>query len=244
MKVTSFFHANLCLALLLYIVALYPQRLVAAIPGRLIVEAGWFIGSQGKSQHIDIEGLIGDDFSVTNSSDQNFLIGLGYYFNGLDRSGITQLFGINAFYLAPTEVKGRVTQEGLFTNLSYRYSITNYPIYFATKSLIHCTKLWDFILDLGIGPNIVKCGGFREKSLDGGITIPDGNIFSKNTTTAFSVIAGVGSRVNILKRLSLEFNYRFLYLGKGEFQKNNSQLENTLHTGNSYANALFFSIVI
>lgn len=244
MKVKAPFCRNLGIALLLFSASLYPQKIVARIPGRLIVEAGWFIANQGKSQHIDIEGLIGDDFSVTKSSGQNFLVGIGYYFDGIDRSRISQLFGINAFYLAPTEVKGNVTQEDLFTNLSYRYSITNYPIYFATKSLIHCNKFWDFVLDLGIGPNIVRSGGFKEKSLDGGMTIPDGNIFSKNTTTAFSAMAGLGGRVNVLKRLSFELNYRFFYLGKGEFKRNNSQLENSLHTGNSYANALFFSIVI
>ncbi|MES2198935.1 MAG: hypothetical protein V4489_02040, partial [Chlamydiota bacterium] len=110
----SFFYRNLFIGLPVFIASIYPEEALAKILGRPIVEVGWFTANQGKSQHINIEGLIGDDFSVTKSSDQNFLLGLGYYFNGLDRSRISLSYGINAFYLAPTEVRGNVTQENLF----------------------------------------------------------------------------------------------------------------------------------
>lgn len=244
MNIKSFSYRSLFIAYSALIASIYPQKALAKISGGPVVEVGWFTANQGKSQHINIEGLIGDDFSVTKSSDQNFLLGLGYYFNGLDRSRISLLYGINAFYLAPTEVKGKVTQENLFTNLSYKYSRTNYPIYFTTKSLIHCNKRFDVVLNLGLGPNIVNVWGFKEKSLDEGITIPDENTFSGNTTVAFSAVAGLGWRINVLKKLSFEINYRFFYLGEGKFRKNNDQIKNNLHTGNSYANALLFSIAI
>lgn len=205
--------------------------------GEGVLQLGWFTASQGKSQHIDIEGLIGDDFSVSKRSDQNLLVGAGYYLDVMDICAARIQCGINAFYLAPTKVKGKVTQEDLFTNLSYRYSRTNYPIYFAAKALIPygCS---DMVIDLGIGPNIVRTSGFKERSLDGGITIPD-KIFSGKTGVDFSATAGLGWRFR-----SIEMDYRFFYLGRGELKKVNSQVRNTLRTGNSYANALFISISI
>jgi len=211
--------------------------------GGPVLQVGWFTATQGKSQHIDIEGLIGDDFSVKQSSDQNVLVGLGYYFDGFDLPQATIQYGVNAFYLAPTQVSGNVTQEDLFTNLSYHYSRTNYPIYLAAKALIHCFIEQDLTIDLGIGPNILSTGNFKEKSLDGGITIPDAHLFSSKTTVAFSATVGLGWRIqNIFENISLEFDYRFFYLGEGEFKKANNQLINTLKTGNSYGNSLFLSI--
>lgn len=208
-----------------------------------VFQVGWFSAHQGKSQHVNIEGLIGDDFSVKKSSDQNFLIGLGYYLSGFCIDQVNILYGMNAFYLAPTKVEGRVTQEDLFTNLSYHYTLTNYPIYFSTKALIHCCSQSDLTIDLGIGPNIISSGGFKERSLDGGITIPDRKIFSGKNVVTLSATVGLGWRIsNLCEDYILEFNYRFFYLGQGELERKNDQLRNNLRTGHSYANALFVSI--
>lgn len=228
-----------------FLACLNPLPLQSGICGEPVLQLGGYTVTQGKSQHIDIEGLIGDDFSVKKSSDQNFLIGIGYYFNWFDAPKWNLKYGINAFYLAPTKVKGHVTQEDLFTNLSYHYSRTNYPIYIAAKALFPCFMCSDIAIDLGIGPNIVNTRGFKERSLDGGITIPDAHLFSGKTVVSFSATAGLGWRMkNIFGNRSLEIDYRFFYLGKGELKKGNNQVKNTLHTGNSYANALFFSISI
>lgn len=59
------------------------QAIQAEDCGGPVLQLGWFTATQGKSQHVNIEGLIGDDFSVHKSSDQNFLAGIGYYFDGL-----------------------------------------------------------------------------------------------------------------------------------------------------------------
>lgn len=225
--------------------SLNPLPIQADICGEPVLQIGWFAASQGKSQHIDIEGLIGDDFSVHHSWDQNLLVGAGYYFNGFYAPQACIKYGINVFYLAPTKVKGDVTQEDLFTNLSYHYSRTNYPIYFAVKALIPCIVHPDIVIDLGIGPNIVCTSGFKERSLDGGITIPDRHIFSGKNVVVFSATAGLGWRINnVFGNHSIEIDYRFFYLGKGELKKVNNQVKNTLRTGNSYANAILFSISI
>lgn len=203
--------------------------------GEAVLQVGWFSAIEGKSRHVNIEGLIGDTFKVKKSTDQNVLVGAGYY---LDQGDF--LYGINAFYLAPTKVKGVVVQEDLFTNLSFRYSLMHFPIYFAVKGLIHFCQDSDLVLEAGIGPNIVCTKGFRERSLDGGITIPDSHLFSGKAQACFSVTAGLGWRFSDF----FELNYRFFYLGEGELKKNNSQLKNSLRTGHIYANALFLSIIL
>ncbi len=210
-----------------------------------VFQAGWFKATQGRTQHVDIEGLIGDRFCVKQRTDQNLLLGLGYFFNGLSACRTKILYGVQAFYLAPTEVRGNVTQEDLFTNLSYRYSRTNYPIFLAGRALVQCFEGQNLVFDAGLGPNIIYTSGFKEHSLDGGVTIPDAHLFSGKTVVDFSATAGLGWRVEkCFGCFSFEVNYRFFYLGKGELKKNNSQLRNTLRTGNSYANAVIFSFTM
>lgn len=221
-----------------------PQVVSAFECGSALLQVGWFNASQGKSSHhINIEGLVGDKFKVKKPSDQNVFVGLGYFFNGPQIACTNLQYGVNAFYLAPTKVRGHVIQENLYANLSFQYSRTNYPIYFAARGLINCYSCIDVVLDVGIGPNIIKTSGFKEHSRDHGITIPDHHLFSNKTVVDFSATAGLGCRFSqILGRCSLEIGYRFFYLGQGELRKNNPQLRNSLKTGNSYANALCFTI--
>jgi hypothetical protein len=206
----------------------------------IFFQLGGFDASQGKAQNIGIKGLIGDRFSVSRHNDQDVLLGLGYFIDGMNKEKFNLLFGINAFYLAQTAVKGKVIQEQLFSNLSYRYLITNYPIYVAAKALIHTNNdRYDIILDLGIGPNVMDIHQFREYSIN---ALPD-RVFSSHSSVAFSTEAGLGIKFNnLVNRLSLEIGYRFFYLGRGYLKKNNDQLTSTLNTGNSYANALVISM--
>ncbi len=210
--------------------------------GTIVFQVGGFNASQGNAQNIDIEGLIGDYFTVNNGRASNVLLGLGYYFDGFEKDQFSLLYGVNALYLAHTSVQGDVIQEQLFTNLSYHYSITNYPIYAAAKMFIkNSNGKNDITFDLGIGPNYIRTSHFAERSLDDGITIPE-DAFSGQTSTALSVMAGFGIKFNKLLGLPCELGYRFFYLGQGSFKKNNDQFLNTLKTGNNYANALIFSI--
>lgn len=240
----SFFHKFIVAAFAIG-TSITPCALPADMCGEAVLQLGWFGAKQGKSQHINIEDLIGDDFSVHKSWDQNVLVGVGYYLEGYELPEVRLQYGINAFYLASTQVSGDVTQEELFTNLSYRYSITNYPIYFAAKALVPVCGDNALVIDLGIGPNVICTSGFKERSLDGGITIPDPHVFSGKNTVAFSATVGLGWRINnAFCNYPLEIDYRFFYLGEGRFKKGNSELLNTLHTGNSYANALFLTIAL
>lgn len=233
------------LKLFLSIFIFWTHSIFANVYGETDVQIGAFIASQGKSQHINIESLVGDDFNVTEASDYNFLVGFGYYFKGLSLPKLSLLYGLNAFYLAPTKVKGDVTQENLYTNLSYQYTITNCPVYAASKLAVHLTNCFDLLFDLGLGLNVISTSSFKESSLDGGRTIPDSYLFAGAHTTVFSVFAGTSWKIHTpLKHLSFEIAYRFFYLGEGKLKNMNPQLLSTFKTGNSYANSILLSICI
>lgn len=212
--------------------------------GHTVFQVGGYWSSQGEGQKINIKGLIGDYFSVTKRSDSSGLVGLGYFLDGQENRLFNMSYGINAFYLANTSVKGYVTQENIFTNLSYEYNVSHFPIYLAAKSTIKTNSpKYSVTIDAGIGPNFMTTGGFKEYSLDS-MTVPD-SAFSSNTSTTLSVMAGAGIKINqVLGSAPLECGYRFFYLGQGNFSKNTGQLLNTLSTGNSYANGLMCSVTV
>lgn len=211
----------------------------------IVLQAGGFNATQGDAQSIPIDGLMGNRYSVTQHNDQNFLLGIGYYINGWKNNCIQLLYGLNAYYLAETKVKGKVIQEYIFTNLSYQYSITNYPIYLATKAIIKTNiNKFNITVDLGLGPNIIQTTDFKESSLDGGITIPD-KAFSGETKVVLSGTAGFGLQfTDAFKGAAIEIGYRFFYLGEGKLHARSEQIQENLTTGHSYANALILSIAV
>ena len=210
----------------------------------IVFQAGGFSASEGEAQNINIQDLVGDRFTVTNHYRQNILLGLGYFIHGLDKDQFSLMYGLNAFYLAHTSVQGDVVQELLFTNLSYRYSLTHYPIYLAAKALFNTpNENYTITLDVGVGPNIINSSNFSETSIDG-VTLPD-RAFTGRTSVAFSATAGFGLKFNnVFGHSPLEIGYRFFYLGPSYLSIANSQIINTLKTGNNYANALVLSVSI
>ncbi|CEG57135.1 hypothetical protein [Legionella fallonii] len=213
--------------------------------GHVLAQAGGYWSNQGKTQHINIEGLIGDDFTVTQHNGSNGVVGLGYYIDSQRFERFHLSYGLNGFYLPKAYVAGDVVQESLFTNLSYRYDTTNYPVYLVAKSIIPLPEKQSALtVDVGIGPNWMHTEGFAESSLDGGITIPD-NAFAGRTTTTFSVTVGAGIQLaNVFGKAPLECGYRFFYLGQGRFDRKTEQLIDTLHTGDAYANAVLCAVRI
>lgn len=213
-------------------------------PGHLVFQVGGYQGIQGEEQHINIEGLIGDTFTVNDVHDENALVGLGFFLDGPNLGRVQTSFGVNAFYLTPMSVSGDVIQENYFDNLSYHYNTENFPIYAMAKSIINLnSSKFALTLDAGIGPNFTRALNFKEDSLDGGITLPDKDIFSAHTATALSETVGIGIRINdVFGPIPLDVGYRFFYLGQGRFTTDNDQVLNTLNTGKMYANAIVFSI--
>lgn len=208
--------------------------------GHVILQLGGYWNTQGHGQHINIDGLIGDEFGApTPTSPGSGLIGVGYFIDGANTTAqFNTNYGLNWFYLGPTSRSGTVTQENLYTNLKYHYKVTQYPLYAVAKAYIHTdSSQYDMVFDAGIGPNFMVTSHFSESSLDV-ITIPD-QIFSDRTTTVFSATIGIGLKLNqVFGELPLECGYRFFYLGKGRFNALSDQINNYLNTGEGYANAV------
>lgn len=207
------------------------------------LQGGFFVASQGRAQDVEIEGLIGNHM-VTDNSKISGLAGIGLYYNRAPQTRFQLSYGVNAFYLGQTSVKGDIVQDHLFTNLAYKYDIQNVPVYAAAKALIYTNNpTYNVTLDAGIGPNFLWTSGYRETPLNS-YTLPD-NAFRGASTTTFSATAGIGVRFNnLLGQMPVECGYRFFYLGQGNLAKNNDQLINTLNTGDTYANALVCSVTV
>jgi len=212
--------------------------------GHGILQLGGYWSSQGKQQHINIQSLIGDEFTVNRGNGGNGLVGLGYYVAGQEKNAFHMSYGVNAFYLPKIAVSGNVIQENLFTNLAYSYNVAHYPVYAMAKATIPShspTHSWT--IDAGIGPNFMNVSGFNEQSLDG-ITLPD-QIFSSHTTTTFSATVGLGIESNnLFGHAPFGCGYRFYYLGKGSLNTLSSQVTSSLSTGQSYGNAVICSVII
>jgi hypothetical protein len=214
------------------------------LPQEMILQVGKFYASFGKEQFVPIQGLVGDNFTITDGHDSNYFFGLGYFKELLHTDSMQVLVGLNGFYLAKTKVQGDVQQEQLFTNLSYHYYITQFPIYAAGKILFATPyDRCKVSFDMGLGPNIMVTSDFKETSLDGGETIPD-KIFKGQTTAPFSATAGLGLRFNrVIGPVAVEIGYRFFYLGNGSLKNTNSEVVGDLDTGNSYANSFIVSLI-
>lgn len=213
--------------------------------GHKVLQLGGYWSIQGEAQDINIDGLVGDRFTVSNNQGSNGLVGFGYFIDGQEKPWFNLSYGINAFYLAPTTVSGTVIQEQLFTNLSYAYSLTHYPLYAVAKATIKTkSPKVGLTVDAGIGPNFMQATGFHENSLDGGTTISD-TIFSSHTATTFTATLGVGVKFNhVFGEAPLECGYRFFYLGQGDFNVLTNQVPNALTTGSDFGNAVMCSITV
>lgn len=213
--------------------------------GHAEIQLGGYWGIQGKTQHVNIEDLIGDEFTVSHKNRGSGLVGFGYFLDSQGKTNFKMSYGVNFFYLPKTGVSGTVIQENHYTNLAYGYNITHYPVYALTKTNIDLNSTrYALTIDAGIGPNFMNIGGFQEQSLDGGHTNPD-HIFSGRTTTTFSATAGIGIKLNhAFDQAPLECGYRFFYLGQGNFNVLTNQVITSLNTGNAYANAIMCSIAI
>ncbi len=206
--------------------------------GHPLVELGGYQSQPGDAQHINIQTLIGDDFTLKNHQSTHALVGLGMDWDAATKGQTTWRYGLNAYFLTETTVSGQVIQESQFTNLAYSYHVTHLPIYATIKATIPIQSAQHALtLEAGIGPNVMRVSGFNETSLDGGITIPD-KAFNSHTQTALSATAGIGFTFNPNGKIPLTCGYRFFYLGEGHLTSATDQISNPLNTGSIYANAL------
>ncbi|MCL9685313.1 hypothetical protein [Legionella maioricensis] len=213
--------------------------------GQFVVQGGGFYSNAGKSQHINIRTLTGDQYTVTQSHDQNGLFGLGYLIPGPRVQRVLMNYGVNVFYLPKINVQGTIIQENEFVNLGYSYGIKQVPVYATAKALImnHSDQL-GLTVDAGIGPNFIKTTFVNEWPINNSNAIPDRAFLGRNNTV-LTVMAGAGLRINhVFGKAPLECGYRYFYLGKGSFNKRSAEWLNTLTTGSNYAHAVICSVTV
>lgn len=212
--------------------------------GHPSVEVGGFLSHTGRNQWVGINGSRGNDYTVNHTQQGNGLIGAGYYLDWKEQDLFDWCYGLNVFYLPKVSVSGEIFQERLFSNLAYQYSMTQLPIYVATKATLK-KPLKNYLLtfDLGMGPNIIKTLNYQETVINT-INLKD-NALLGHQTVAFSAMLGIGiKRDHAIGDAPLECGYRFFYLGQGSLRKSNNQVLNDLKTGQGYANALLCSITL
>ncbi|MDX2347162.1 MAG: hypothetical protein QNK11_09860 [Legionella sp.] len=233
------------IAILLSLLPILSQAAPPPVKEYLTLQLGGYFGTQGKSQHITMQEIIGDTFNIKKSTQFNGTVGLGYFFVDPTVRSFEMNYGINLFFLPKTSAYGQIVQEDLFANLSYQYSVTHYPMYFIAKSIFQpLANEYALTLDAGVGPNFTKAAYFEEASLDSGITIPQRTFLSRSDTT-FAATAGIGiKKENVFGHAPLECGYRFMYLGKNYLTPSGSQILSKLYTGTMYANAILCAIAI
>lgn len=220
------------------------RSIVNVRPGHAVVQLGTFWSTQGQAQDVNIQYLIGNQYTVFKARQWNGLAGLGYFLDGLDKERLHLSYGLNGFYLAPTSVSGTIIQEHLFTNLSYGYKIQHVPLYLAGKAVANTmSDRLKATFDVGIGPNFMHIGSYNETPLTD-YSLPD-YAYTSRSKVNFSATAGIGLRLlDVFGKAPLECGYRFFYLGQSQLVINNDQFTNPLKTGNVYANAIVCSFAV
>ncbi len=209
-----------------------------------VVHLGGFLASNGKAQFLDINDSNGNWYTFNNGTRGNWLFGAGYYLDAFVRESYNVKLGLDWLFLVKTPVQGFINVEQTFQNLSYSYTVQNVPVYFAAKVKYKgLIAHQDWILDFGVGPNFMRTSDYSEKPLTDD-TIANNQLFASRNNTTFSAMAGLGIRIYGAKNApSLEFGYRFLYLGQGTLAANDNQLINTISTGQNYANMMICGVV-
>lgn len=227
------------------LIASYPALSSSLPHGQLVIQGGAFYSKPGKSQHININTLIGDQYTVNNNNKSNGLFGLSYLVSGPNMGNVLMSYGISGFYFPKITVNGDIVQENTFANLGYSYGITQVPIYATAKAvLMNHSDQFGLTVDTGIGANLNKTTTLHTWPINGSNALPDG-VFSGRSNTDFSAMVGVGLRINhLLGQIPLDCGYRYFYLGKGNFYKRSDEWLNNLSTGDNYAQAILCSVTV
>lgn len=212
--------------------------------GHLIFQAGGFRSVVGKKNVFHI-----DDSTITflarneGNNNANALIGLGFYVNTQNYGQCEFSFGVNPFYLAKVTVTGTISENNSPPSLAYEYDVTNLPVYFMLKAITHkFSESCPLSVDAGIGPNFMHVYRYNEYSLDG-ITIDTPTFYGKAVVTP-SATLGVGLEFqDIIESASIGIGYRLFLFGKGKLYPNNTEILESLTTGEHYSNAIVVSII-
>lgn len=207
-----------------------------------LLHIGGFISSQGTRQHINLNGLVGNEYFPTQKHSGNVIVGTGFLLPGMSNDTVALEYGVQLYYLPKITSAGSIYVENVLPNLTYKYGMSFLPLYANAK--LNIATQYDktkATLDFGIGPDFMMLTGYRERALTTA-TIPN-SFYSKQSQTQLTAMFGVGVKSDQFPGGgALEVGYRFFYLGTGDFAPNNSQVLTRFNTGPIYANSVILTI--
>lgn len=221
----------------------YAGSVKKLLPDEYVIELGVYTSSQGKEQHINKTGLIGDQYELTHSKDTAGLISLSALWQVKDFEAGSFSLGINYSYFDNTTVNGEILIENALRNLNYSYTLHHNELLLLAhfKSPIKKSGL-ETLIEVAVGPNFMTSQNYIEKSLDG--TTAPSSTFKGKTTSTLAFRAGASLLAsNISKTGQVALGYQFNYLGKGSLNAAIGNVLNNLETGNIYSHAIVFSVL-
>lgn len=224
---------------LLFITTTFKIFAAQLYPYETDIQLGLFLPNLGKNQHISIDSLIGNRYTVSNPTNLSGLVGISTY--GLKIQKLNTLIGVNGLWMFKPTVQGTIYLENLYPNLTYQYQINYFPVMAVSKTMLPIQSSL-INLEFGVGPSFIRAYDYQEFSKNTH-TIPS-HSFKNYVTTSVAAMAGAGIHLTPQHNKTLEIGYRFMYLGQGKLQPNNSTILNALSTGNNYANTLMLSLVL
>jgi hypothetical protein len=198
----------------------------------------------GLTQVVKINTTAPSAFTARQQNNWGGLFGLSLLRDYKPINSYLLTFGLSAFYLDKTKVKGEIWQARVFNNLAYRYDVSNIPVYIIGKirTADFSNKVAVFF-DGGIGPNFMDISNYTESQLNLSTRLE--NAYKGKTNTTLSATVSFGIHINnVIGEAPLEIGYRLFYLGTGKLQIINNQYATRLSTGPSWANALTCSLII
>lgn len=142
-----------------------------------------------QSQHIGVLRMLGNDYTIVDSSKNKGVFGLGYLLSKPFTNDININYGIEAFYFSTVKTHGNVYWETIFHNLNFEYELSNLPVYAVLESeFLSDNPDYSFVINGGAGVNHLKTKNYHEKSLDNNFSLPD-YAFHGKSSNKFSVMA-------------------------------------------------------
>lgn len=215
-------------------------------PGDLYFQLGGYLENLGESQYVDVDGMQPLHFTIDQHRRSNAFVGVGYYLPALSLEDFTLDYGFNGFYMFPIETQGNIVDNSGVSTLEYSYTVGNLPLYVGLKANFKnpVSKLSAFTMDVGIGPNFMSTYSYHDKYLVNG-SVPYTEAFEGTTTTTFTAMGGIGLRMyQLFGPMDFELSYRFFYFGEGQLNSKNSIVHGDLKTGDVFANAIMFAVIL
>ncbi len=208
-----------------------------------------FSNDAGQSKNFPILNPITDEFYNYDSDHSTQTVGLFGGFLGLEHEIKTNLsiqVGLDYTQSSPFTAKGSFVQGADVASqdtFSYDYSIITRQILAEGKLLYTTHQFFHPYVTLGLGSSFNKAYNYRT-DVPSNLTLT--RMYTNNSSTSFSYMAGLGMEVDVHPHTRLGLSYRFTNLGKTQLGKANIggvPVSGTLSQSNFYDNEILLNLI-